>query len=70
MVHTVYIIHMKEMLVFLLDTETFSIKISFVVSTFLLRNNGKFILKKRKFILKSEGMNECSEIKLKHFDIV
>lgn len=36
MVHNVYIIHMKEMLVFLIDTETFSTKISFIVSTFLL----------------------------------
>ena len=35
MVHNVYIVHMKEMLVFLPDAETFSTK-SFVVSTFLL----------------------------------
>ena len=36
MVYNVYIVHMKEMLVFLLDAETFSTKISFIVSTFLL----------------------------------
>ena len=36
MVHNVYIIYMKEMLVFLLDAGTFSTKISFIVLTFLL----------------------------------
>ena len=36
MLHNVYIIHMKEMLVFLLDTGMFSTKISFIVLTFLL----------------------------------
>ena len=36
MVYNVYIVHMKEMLVFLLDAETFSTKISCVVTTFLL----------------------------------